>query len=193
MRILDYFDLNRRVASRNKDLFRRSVMPTLGPSGTEFRPDWPEPVVVLPPAAPSPARPGEFTQLFHKPARPPIAPKPAAPLGSATGAFTQTILPQAPANQIPIMEQILMYIGTVLGVVFSSAAMQFSAGKLDRIAIRAPAVIVAMVVAFVIIPVTFEKLNVKADAPLLVRFGLFVQHGVFWQVLFGTVGKAISG
>jgi len=44
----------------------------------------------------------------------------------------------------------------------------------------------------VIIPVVFEKLSVRPDAPFIVRFGLFVQNGVFWQVIIGSIGKTFA-
>ena len=86
-----------------------------------------------------------------------------------------------------------MYFGTVVGVVFSSAVLGANAGKAVSLSFNIPTVVLALVIAFVIIPVAFEKLNVKPDAPFVARFGLFVQHGVFWHVLCGAVGKSISG
>ena len=40
-----------------------------------------------------------------------------------------------------------------------------------------------------IIPVVFRKLRVQADTPLVVRVGIFVQNGVFWQTLLSAIGK----
>ncbi len=96
------------------------------------------------------------------------------------------------APQISIWEQILMYLGIVVGVLFSSAVSQFKAGESISLKFPAGMIVVSLVVAFVILPAAFEKLSVKLDAPLLVRVGLFVQHGVFWNVLFAAVGKAIA-
>jgi hypothetical protein len=93
---------------------------------------------------------------------------------------------------MPIWEQLMMYFGTVVGVLFSSAVMEFKSGEFETFSVTITSIILSAVIALVIIPVVFEKLNVKPDAPLVVRLGLFVQHGVFWQVLFGAMGKAFA-
>jgi hypothetical protein len=95
-------------------------------------------------------------------------------------------------SQMPIWEQLMMYFGTVVGVLFSSAVMEFKSGEFETFSVTITSIILSAVIALVIIPVVFEKLNVKPDAPLVVRLGLFVQHGVFWQVLFGAMGKAFA-
>ena len=94
--------------------------------------------------------------------------------------------------QMPLWEQILMYFATFTGVMFSSAVMQFEAGRIASITITITTISISFVVAFVIIPIVFEKLRIKPETPLLVRIGLFVQHGVFWQVLLGAVGKVFE-
>ena len=94
-------------------------------------------------------------------------------------------------NHIPLWEQILMYVGTVIGVFFSSMVMQFNSSKIEILDyFNLTSLILSAIIALAIIPIVFEKLNVKANAPLLVRFGLFVQHGVFWQVTFNFIGGA---
>jgi hypothetical protein len=85
-----------------------------------------------------------------------------------------------------------MYFGIVVGVVFSSAVSQFKSGGSISFNINVATIVVSLVVAFVILPTAFEKLGVNLEAPLLVRFGLFVQSGVFWNVLFAAIGKAIA-
>lgn len=96
-----------------------------------------------------------------------------------------------PPPHVPFWEQLLMYFGIVVGVLFSSAVSQFKAGESVGLKFTVATVVLSLVVAFVIVPAAFEKLNARLDAPLLVRVGLFVQHGVFWNVLFAAVGKAI--
>lgn len=73
-----------------------------------------------------------------------------------------------------------MYFGVLLGVYFSS---------LIRGSQSQASLLIAALVALVIIPVVFEKLNVNPKAPFIVRFGLFVQNGVFWDVIFESIGK----
>ena len=115
-----------------------------------------------------------------------ITPAPSAPVQSLPEPT-----PLSPPR-MPLWEQLSMYLGTVIGVLFSSAIMQYKTGELGALMITMPTVVISAVIALVIIPVVFEKLNIKPDAPLLVRLGLFVQHGVFWQVLLSAVGKAFS-
>jgi hypothetical protein len=98
----------------------------------------------------------------------------------------------AAAPRISIVEQLLMYLGIVAGVLFSSAVSQFKTGESISLKFTVGMIVVSLVVAFVILPATFEKLSVKLDSPLLVRVGLFVQHGVFWNVVFAAVGKTIA-
>jgi hypothetical protein len=99
---------------------------------------------------------------------------------------------RAAPRRMPLAEQLLMYSGIVLGVLFSTAVYQFKAGEAISLRITAVTLVVSLIVAFAILPAAYEKLKVKRDAPLLVRIGLFVQHGVFWNVLFAAAGKAIA-
>jgi hypothetical protein len=99
---------------------------------------------------------------------------------------------RAAAPRISIWEQLLMYLGIGAGVLFSSAVSQFKAGESISLKFTVGTIVVSLLVAFVVLPSAFEKLSVRLDAPLLVRVGLFVQHGVFWNVLFAAVGKAVA-
>ena len=95
-------------------------------------------------------------------------------------------------HSMSLWEQISTYFGIVAGVLFSSAAMQMNAGTPLSINISFTSISLSLVIAFVILPVAYEKLNVDPDSPILVRIGFAVQHGVFWQVLFGSIGKIFS-
>ena len=88
-------------------------------------------------------------------------------------------LTQAQAEQLSIIEQGLMYGGVLLGVYFSGVIR----GQDFR-----PTLLLAAILALLIVPFAFEKLNVNPNAPLLVRFGLFVQNGVFWDVMLQAIG-----
>ena len=93
--------------------------------------------------------------------------------------------------QMPFSEQILLYIGTVIGVIFSSVIMEFKSGNAVSLAgFNITTLLISAVIALFIIPVVYEKLKVMPDTPILVRFGLFVQQGVFWQVAFSAIGAA---
>jgi hypothetical protein len=95
------------------------------------------------------------------------------------------------APKMPLWQQLLLYLGIVIGVVFSSAVMQFKSGQPISLNISLTTIFISIIVGLIIIPLAFERLNVKPDSPLIVRFGLFVQHGVFWQVILGLIGKAL--
>jgi len=96
-------------------------------------------------------------------------------------------------RHMPFWEQFVMYFGVFLGVAASSAVQQFKSGtnvSFNNLTIGT--FVIAAVVAIAIIPYVYRKLSVRPDAPFLVRFGLFVQNGVFWQVVFGSIGKSLG-
>ena len=88
---------------------------------------------------------------------------------------------------ISAARQLLMYIGTFLGVLLSTAVTHFQSGNVD-LAITVGEVAFSAVIALVIIPLVYEKLMLNPRAPLIVQFGIFVQNGVFWHVLIDSVG-----
>lgn len=96
-------------------------------------------------------------------------------------------------RKISWWEQILMYFCTLIGVVFSSAVMQYKSGEDVQLNLTVTTVLLSAVIALIVIPVVFEKLSIKPNAPILFRLGLFVQHGVFWSVLLSSIGKALAG
>ncbi len=94
-------------------------------------------------------------------------------------------------RSMSLWEQAVIYLGIVAGVLFSSAAMQMKSDTPININISASSILVSLIIAFVILPAAYEKLDVNPASPLLIRIGLAVQHGVFWQVLFGSIGKML--
>ena len=88
---------------------------------------------------------------------------------------------------LTVLRQVLMYLGAFVGVLLSSAIMQFRSGALNP-TISIPEVVLSAAVAFVIIPVVYEKLNLNPDAPFIVQFAIFVQNGVFWHMLIDSIG-----
>jgi hypothetical protein len=121
-------------------------------------------------------------------------------LSSDAAVYPETDLMDLPNNpeepeevelpHISILRQVLMYLGAFLGVLLSSAIMQFRSGASDP-AISIPKVILSAAVAFVIIPVVYEKLNLNPDAPFIVQFAIFVQNGVFWHMLIDSIGSTL--
>ena len=93
---------------------------------------------------------------------------------------------------MPLWEQGLLYAGVIIGVLFSSTIAQFQKGMVALPTLGLGTVLVAAVVALIIIPVVFDKLKVSPGAPLIMRFGLFVQHGAFWHIILTAIGKTIG-
>ncbi|MCY7273797.1 MAG: hypothetical protein LH702_08620 [Phormidesmis sp. CAN_BIN44] len=95
-------------------------------------------------------------------------------LMSLWAAFTQR-----QEGQLSFADQLLMYLGVLLGVYFSGVIRTQSSK---------PTFILAAFIALSIVPAAFEKLSINPKAPMLVKFGLFVQNGVFWDVMFQAIG-----
>jgi hypothetical protein len=93
-------------------------------------------------------------------------------------------------NFLSVARQAAMYLGTFIGVLLSSAVTHFQSGNTD-LTLTVYEVVLSAVVAFVIIPVVYEKLQLNPGVPFVVQFGLFVQNGVFWHIVIGTIGSAL--
>ena len=91
---------------------------------------------------------------------------------------------------ITLIHQILMYLGTFMGVLLSTAVTHFRYGNAD-LTITVSEVILSAVIAFIIVPLVYEKLIVNPKAPFIVQFGLFVQNGVFWHILIDSIGSTL--
>ena len=93
---------------------------------------------------------------------------------------------------VSVMKQVLMYAGVLLGVLFSSAIDQYKTSGTVTLQISPATALVSAVIAMMLMPIAYDKLSVRRNAPFLVQLGLFVQNGVFWHVLISSAGKAIS-
>jgi hypothetical protein len=91
---------------------------------------------------------------------------------------------------LSFIHQLLMYLGTFLKIVFSTAICQFRSGNI-QLTLPIGEIILSAVIAVVIIPLVYEKLMLNPRAPLIVQFGIFVQNGVFWHVLIDSVGSLL--
>ncbi len=104
--------------------------------------------------------------------------------------------PELPAPQVKLScwDQTWMYLGTVLGVLLSFLLRQMDSGvALDLTSsLTWFNVVVALFVALVVIPYAYKRVDVDPTTPFIVRLGLFVQNGVFWQVIMGLVGKTFK-
>jgi hypothetical protein len=99
--------------------------------------------------------------------------------------------PKARVHLSPLL-QIIMYFGIFIGIFFSTAVNQFKKEGAFNLAISVPTILISAVIALVLIPIVYEKLNLNPGSPFIVQFGLFVQHGVFWHVIFGAIGESIK-
>lgn len=97
-----------------------------------------------------------------------------------------------PSRGLSLLSQLLIYLGVLVGVVFSSSVDKFKGGAPISLTITYSVFLIAAVVAFAIFPQVYEKLRLTPDVPLLVQFGLSVQNGIFWHVLFTAIGTAIG-
>jgi hypothetical protein len=95
--------------------------------------------------------------------------------------------------EMSVGEQILIYAGCVMGVLFGASVRRAGSGPIAAPEITWATVILSSVIALAILPVAFERLSVQPRAPLLFRIGLAVQQGVFWQVLLDAAGRSLGG
>jgi len=91
-----------------------------------------------------------------------------------------------------IWQQLIMYLGIFIGVLLSSYVFAMKDGKgITEIKFGWVSILISLVISLILIPKVYEKLEVKPKTPFIVKLGLFVQQGVFWQVLLGAIGKTI--
>jgi len=98
---------------------------------------------------------------------------------------------QASIDLIPIWQQVIFYLGTVVGVLFSSSIMAFQSGRVVTASFTLITIFLSAVIALILMPATYEQ-AIKPDAPFIVQLGLFVQAGVFWSVVFTTIGRTFG-
>ena len=106
-----------------------------------------------------------------------------------TGNYLQNPVLEMRRSVMSLMHQLLMYLGTFLGVLLSTAVNHFINAENFELTATLGGVVVSAAIALVIIPLVYEKLMLNPKAPLIVQFGLFVQNGVFWHVLIDSIGS----
>jgi len=89
-------------------------------------------------------------------------------------------------------EQLLMYVGIFAGVLLSSALKGFAEGKETGIHLNGYTIIFSAIVSLILMPFVYRKLKVDKEMPFVIRFGLFMQNGVFWQVILGAIWGALK-
>lgn len=168
-----YFDLNQRAAA--------AALAPLPVAGAGLAEPSRQGGSVRPTGSRATGTRGESSGDFPSPQPPRVASGPAAPPLSSPSRW----------RPMSLWEQIVMYLGILLGVIFSSAVQQFKSGGAVSLNVTIGSLVVAAIVALVVIPLVFEKLSVRPDSPFIVRFGLFVQNGVFWHVTISSIGKTV--
>ena len=89
--------------------------------------------------------------------------------------------------QLSVIRQVVMYIGVLIGILFSTAVSQFQSLEDITALMTTSKVFVSAVIALIVVPQVYEKLN--PESPFIVQFGLFVQNGVFWSVAVDLIRK----
>ncbi len=99
--------------------------------------------------------------------------------------------PLAPAGgaEMPLLQQLLLYLVVVLGVLLSEAVAMARRGSHVAIELSPPWVAVACVIALVVFPAVWHEIGSMAEASLLVQMGLAAQGGVFWGVILAGAEK----
>ena len=88
---------------------------------------------------------------------------------------------------LSLSRQIFMYIGVFVGVLFSPLVDQIKQGGHASISFPLGQIVASSIIALVIIPTVYEKLNLNPQAPFIVQFGILVQNGIFWQVIVKAI------
>ena len=99
----------------------------------------------------------------------------------------------ASSQEMPLVQQVLLYLVVVLGVVLSEAVAMARTGGPIRIELNRPWLAVACLVALVIFPAVWREIGATVESSLLVQMGLAAQGGVFWGVVLAGAEKGVGG
>ena len=108
------------------------------------------------------------------------------------GTAEPTVAASGGADKISPLEQFVLYLATAVGVVFSAAISEFRDGNVPSFEFSWILIVVALVIALLLMPETVKRLAVHKRAPMIVKLGLFVQAGVFWEVIAEGISKALA-
>jgi hypothetical protein len=101
-------------------------------------------------------------------------------------------VPASSASVGPV-QQLLLYLVVVLGVVLSEAVAMARSGGPIRIDLSRPWLLVACLVALVVFPAVWREIGAMAETSLLVQMGMAAQGGVFWGVVMAGAEKGVAG
>jgi hypothetical protein len=85
-------------------------------------------------------------------------------------------------------QQLLMYVGIVLGVYFSNRLRDSTDGS----DVLSKDIIISGLAALLIMPNVFERISFKPKTPFLVRFSFYFQAGVFADAILSSLEKELS-
>ena len=104
----------------------------------------------------------------------------AAPIGPAAG------------PTLSVVEQVLLYLVVVAGVVLSEAVAMARTGTPIRVELSRPWLAVACLIALVVFPAVWREIGAMVEASLLVQMGVAAQGGVFWGVVMAGAEKGLA-
>ena len=99
----------------------------------------------------------------------------------------------AVSEQVSLVQQFLLYLVVVLGVVLSEAVAMARTGGPMRIELSRPWLLVACVVALVVFPTVWREIGAMTETSLIVQMGMAAQGGVFWGVVMAGAEKGVGG
>jgi len=99
--------------------------------------------------------------------------------------------PIGPAGgpEMPLVQQVLLYLVVVAGVILSEAVAMARSGGPISIELSRPWLLVACLVALVVFPAVWREIGAMGEAGLLVQMGMAAQGGVFWGVVMAGAEK----
>jgi len=103
-------------------------------------------------------------------------------------------LPIGPAGgpDMSVVQQVLLYLVVVAGVVLSEAVAMARTGSSIRIELGRPWLLVACLIALVVFPAVWRQIGAMNEASLLVQMGVAAQGGVFWGVIMAGAEKGVA-
>ena len=95
----------------------------------------------------------------------------------------------AGADEMPLLQQVALYLVVVTGVLLSEAIAMARSGGPIHVELSRPWVAIACIVALVVFPAVWREIGAMADSSLMVQMGLAAQGGVFWGVIMAGAEK----
>ncbi|HOO55138.1 MAG TPA: hypothetical protein PLM24_03485 [Methanothrix sp.] len=96
-----------------------------------------------------------------------------------------------PPKRMTTCEQVTLYFGVFFGVILGQCLPNLACPEDILSAISIVQIVLYASIAILIVPNVYQELKIDPASPFLIQFGLFVQNGVFWDVIFNSIGRAI--